>query len=238
MNANTPPPVPVQGERVLSYLRELWAYIKKNTAVPGAGITTTQMPDGRVFNVLGRPDFDRPFRLFAADSLKVGIEKGYVYRLQFPLSSLHGGVPPGRPEIVESTTGITVEDDDTTGIFLKLKYAAIERQLDLLGLFLTSKYEGNVPTMRRMFMMPDGFEIVADTINPTQWSGSGTVTPDTITDTYTIEDTEVNDPITYYLHIPIGVAVAEDGVITSVTNLLRSDYTDIHSLLTFWREQT
>jgi hypothetical protein len=47
-----PPPPPQEGRKVLRYLQDLHAWLKKTQAVPGLGLRTTQLPSGRAFNVL------------------------------------------------------------------------------------------------------------------------------------------------------------------------------------------
>lgn len=51
MSANNPPPVPVEGRLVVSYLKNLVSWIKKNRPIAGPGLLQKQTEGGIVFSL-------------------------------------------------------------------------------------------------------------------------------------------------------------------------------------------
>jgi len=118
--SSPPPPVPNTGDRVLHYLQELRRWLKKNNANVGAGLSSRQTADGRIFSLSNLSDGPRaPWELFQVDALEVSMETGL-----YTSNNATTAIPT--PGSVDISGAFVITDNATTYFWVTVPVSTVD----------------------------------------------------------------------------------------------------------------
>lgn len=103
--SSTMPPVPTKGDQVLAWAQKFTVWARKNTALPGAGLVTTQTEGGRTFNAKPSPPVFYPPWWPTLNGLEVLIRPGAINSVVPRLTWADSETELGKPDSVLTITG-------------------------------------------------------------------------------------------------------------------------------------
>ena len=123
-----PPPPPREGRRVLSYMADLYKWLKRNQAIAGVGLISTQTESGKIFRLIEDPNQltpPHPFQPTQTGPLKVKVASGMWWGQTYQNESFdtENVRPLWMNEHRLNAQEFTVSDNTTTIILVKVTYA-------------------------------------------------------------------------------------------------------------------
>ena len=114
-----PPPPPREGRRVLSYLSDLFKWLKRNQAIAGVGLTSTQTESGKIFRISDTLQLPppHPFKISPRGGLNYDVQGGELLHLN--LDAQDGQTFNQYRFEVDGMTDGDADDNSTTHLYVK-----------------------------------------------------------------------------------------------------------------------
>ena len=211
-----PPPPPREGRRVLSYMADLYKWLKRNQAIAGVGLISTQTESGKIFRLSDQQQSTppNPFEVVRKTGLTGTINKGLIYsnpltasgELVFDTEFLDTTVPvPGNFPMIK--TDMVFADNATTAVLIKATYNSWELPDD-----------GEV----RCYSTGYVFDKDLCTFDASSLTMS----------TYIDDFTWPNAGGEQTKYFPVAIVQTADGEITTILQLITDDFIDPFAYLT------